>query len=186
MEHSFQGKVVKALAFQLTKYPALSLIDIYKSFFQDAFGPGHLIEDEATFRTCVSNELKNMKSRGNRSAEVCGCGFQYCRIPLDVVVDGLLDEEEFMSACIASASSFTVPQVEEWKNKWEEIFTILLPLHTDIRNFNKDSLTILTSLEKGICMMSHSDLYKRLYNPHYRICTMEQQKRLYDLCGIVS
>ncbi len=184
MEYSLQEKVLKALTFQLVAYPSLSLIDIYKSFFQDACGPGHLIEDEATFRTCFSNELKNMKSRGNRLVEVCGCGFRYCRIPMDIVIDGLLDEEEFMLACIASASSFAIPSVEEWKKSWEEIFNILLPQQQHIRDFNKDSLVIFTSLEKGLFMMSHSDLYKRLYDPHYRICTIEQQKRLYEVYGV--
>ena len=45
---------------QLTTYPESTLQDIYKSFYQEHFGPGHIISDTASARRYLMSELSEM------------------------------------------------------------------------------------------------------------------------------
>jgi hypothetical protein len=49
--------VQAAVTKQLQKYPKSTLKDIYKNFFQDRFGPGHLISDTAVAGAYLRKEL---------------------------------------------------------------------------------------------------------------------------------
>ena len=42
------------------KYPRATLLDVYKSFFQDQFGPEHIVKDTLSVKNYLENELKNM------------------------------------------------------------------------------------------------------------------------------
>lgn len=42
-----EDQVKHAIVHQLENYPASTLKDIYKNFFQDAFGPGHLMSNSS-------------------------------------------------------------------------------------------------------------------------------------------
>ena len=47
-EHcTLQERVASAVERMLADYPQSTLQDIYKSFFQDRFGPGHIVPDSA-------------------------------------------------------------------------------------------------------------------------------------------
>ena len=39
----FRERVVTCVRWQMDNYPESRLIDLYKNFFQDKFGPGHMI-----------------------------------------------------------------------------------------------------------------------------------------------
>ncbi|MGH0054423.1 MAG: hypothetical protein ACQ5SW_13620 [Sphaerochaetaceae bacterium] len=179
-QSNFKIAVLQVLKTQLEHYPLLSLIDIYKSFFQDTFGPGHLLVDAEIARTHFTQELKTMKSRGRKAPEFCGMGTHFCRIPMDLVLDGVLDEEIYFSAFFAGASAFSVPDVLVWKKTWDAIHKTLKPKSENIHNFFDDSKRINEALEKGIYAMSHSSQYRTEYEPHYRIFTIEQQRILYS------
>ena len=45
---------------QMATYPQSTLQDIYKSFYQDRFGPGHMISDTASARNYLMRELSEM------------------------------------------------------------------------------------------------------------------------------
>ena len=174
----FEIAVLGALEVQLELYPLLSLRDVYKSFFQDAFGPGHLLYDQEKARASFMEELRMMKSRGRRTMESCGMGVHFCRVPLDLVLDGILDEEHYFSSFLAGASAFAVVDVVVWKENWCHILEVLQLKRESICHFSEDSEYILKALGKGMCTMTHSSRYRELYNPHYRIFTLDQQRKL--------
>ena len=41
---NFQERVEKAARWQMENYPKSRLLDLYKNFFQDKFGPGHIVQ----------------------------------------------------------------------------------------------------------------------------------------------
>ena len=174
----FEIAVLGVLEVQLELYPLLSLRDVYKSFFQDAFGPGHLLYDQEKARAAYKEELRTMKSRGLRTVESCGLGVHFCRVPLDLVLDGILEEEHYFSSFLAGASAFSVVDVVVWKENWGHILEVLQLKRESIRNFSEDSEYILKALGKGMYTMNHSSRYRELYDPHYRIFTLEQQRKL--------
>lgn len=46
-----------AVAAQMESYPESRLQDLYKSFFQDRLGPGHIIRDRQSARDYILSEL---------------------------------------------------------------------------------------------------------------------------------
>jgi hypothetical protein len=171
-------EIVHAVRSQLQRYPESSLQDIYKSFFQDEFGPGHLLEDKAGARKYLDYELSEMTSSGNHVAEPCGTGKNFYRVPLDLVKDGLIPFESFFAAFMESAASFALPNNESWKKKWEGILVDIEKMNLNIPNFDEDKKSLADMLKQGETAVHHSQKYEELYNPHYRIMGKEQWFRI--------
>ena len=161
--------ILKAVRIQLECFPESSLKDIYKSFFQDEFGPGHLLENPEQARAYFEQELDVMKSQGRSNVEPCGRGLRFYRIPMDLIKDGVINAEDYFSAFTTGSSEFAIPDIDEWKKKWSTILTILESLHLRINSFENDSSEILKALKRNDYIMHHSSKYRNLYDPHYRI-----------------
>jgi hypothetical protein len=172
------NEIMDAVRNQLQRYPESSLQDIYKSFFQDEFGPGHLLEDTAGARQYLDYELDEMTSSGNYVAEPCGTGRNFWRVPLDLVKDGMISDSVFFSAFMESASSFRLPDIESWKKKWEEILVVIERMNLNLPDFDKDKKALADMLSQGETAVHHSQRYEELYKPHYRIMGREQWERL--------
>ena len=48
--------VERVVKWQLENYPELRLTDLYKNFFQDKFGPGHMVADTASAGAYIRRE----------------------------------------------------------------------------------------------------------------------------------
>ena len=164
-----KARVLHALKYQLDLYPELTLRDIYKSFFQDEYGPGHILENPAKARLYFDQELKSMTSQGRWELEPCGGGINFCRAPLDLVLDGFVDADTYCSIFLDGASGFKLPDLVLWKDKWETILHIIRPLGRGLKAFDRDAALISDILGTGQYAMHHSEEYLRLYDPHYRI-----------------
>lgn len=172
------NEIVQAVRNQLQRYPESSLQDIYKSFFQDEFGPGHLLNDTAGARKYLEYELSEMTSTGNHVAEPCGTGKNFFRVPLELVKEGMIPFESYLAAFMESAASFRSPETGEWKRKWEQIVRVIESMNLEIQNFEEDKMAISRMLDSGEAIVHHSVKYEELYNPHYRIMGKEQWKGL--------
>jgi len=183
----FQGcnqsnnEIAKAVRSQLQCYPESSLQDIYKSFFQDEFGPGHLLNDTAGAREYLDYEVEEMTSTGNYIAEPCGTGQNFYRVPLDLVKDGIIPYETFFAAFMESAASFRSPETSEWKGKWEKIVVVIQSMDLEIRNFEGERIGIARMLNSGEAVVHHSKKYEELYSPHYRIMGKEQWVKIQEI-----
>lgn len=179
--HAFSqpaGLITQAVRAQLELYPESTLQDIYKSFFQDEFGPGHLVGDTAAARIYLEKELSEMTSRQNYFARPCGAGEHFYRVPLDLVKDGLIPPEDFFSAFMQSAASFKMPEVKEWQVKWQEIVREIESMDLDIPGFEADKQALEQMLGQGDYVVHHSDSFREAYDPHYRIVSKEEWDKL--------
>lgn len=180
----FQGcnqpgdEIALAVKAQLQRYPESGLQDIYKSFFQDEFGPGHLLSDTAGAWQYLEYELSETGSSGNHIAEPCGEGKNFYRVPLDLVKDGLISDTILFSAFMESASTFRLPDIDSWKKKWGEIESVIESMNLGIPNYEQDKKALAEMLSKGETAVHHSRKYEELYKPHYRIVGKEQWERL--------
>ena len=52
-----ENRIKEAVCRQLEAYPQSSLRDLYKNFFQDRFGPGHIVSDTASAGKYLREEL---------------------------------------------------------------------------------------------------------------------------------
>jgi hypothetical protein len=167
------AKISQAISEHLQAYPHSTLIDLYKSFFQDEFGPGHLLHDTTAARDYFIMELETMISKGRNEAEPCGMGSNFVRVPMDIVKDGHIDKEKYFKAFLESSIEFASPDINEWRKKWNEILEVLEEMRLEIPGFYEDKARIEKMLETGKTMVHHSQLYRDHYDPHYRIMTKD-------------
>lgn len=172
------SETTRAVAAQLNAYPASTLADIYKSFFQDEYGPGHLLEDPDAARRYLDAELAGMTSRKRYLAEPCGTGRNFVRVPLDLVKDSLIDPEIYYNAFLESAADFSVPDPRRWRKNWAEIVRVIENMDVAIDGFDQDRRHLDDLLRQGKPVVHHSDRYVGAYDPHYRIMTVEAWDRL--------
>jgi len=173
-----ENEIKKAVRSQLQRYPESSLQDIYKSFFQDEFGPGHLLNDTVGARKYLEYELSEMTSSENHIAEPCGKGKNFYRVPLDLVKDGIISDSILFAAFMESAALFKLPDIESWKKKWNEILVVIEGMNLDLPNFDQDKKVLAEMLDQGESAVHHSQRYEELYRPHYRIMGRAQWERL--------
>ena len=165
--------VKEAVAIQLETFPESRLQDLYKSFFQDRFGPGHLIKDRQLALDYILSEWNTADTLMCPKTETCGWQGNYVRINLSVLSDGLMTAEELTDALMASAKEVREEDIQEWKTEWAEILAIIEKDYPDIPDLAEDKARIAELLASGKYAYHHSAAYNAAYHPHYRIIASE-------------
>jgi hypothetical protein len=156
-----------AIERQLVTYPESTLQDIYKSFYQEHFGPGHIINDTASARRYLMKELSEMGETQSPSFEPTGCQGDYVRVYLAAVSDSLITAKQLFDAFVRSANSWQEPTVS-WLEKWEAIVSIIQANKMEIEGFETD-LPLLNEAAQNNQAVHQSRRYNEAYHPHYRI-----------------
>lgn len=159
----------------LKKYPDSQLRDIYKSFFQDRFGPGHLVSDTMAARRYLHSELIEMGESAMPYYEPAGAGENYYRVSLAVIRDDVISEDEFFHAFLESAGKVTFPTIEDWTAEWNDILKVI---PTDLENYASDKAMIDSVLSSGDYAVHHSRRFNASYHPHYRLIDESTFQRL--------
>ena len=159
--------VRSAIEMQLVTYPESTLQDIYKSFYQEHFGPGHIISDTASARRYLMRELSEMGETASPYFEPTGSHGDYIRVYLSAVADSLITAEQHLDAFVRSANSWQEPTVS-WMEKWEAIVSIIQANKMEVQGFETD-LPLLTEAARNSQAVHHSRRYNETYRPHYRI-----------------
>ena len=168
LSQSLADSIRTAVDLQMEQYPASTLQDIYKNFFQDRLGPGHLLADTAQAGLRLREELLNPYP-ASKYYEPIGYTHNYYRVDLAVVWDSIVSYTQLMEAFTKSAQAITFDDVERWKEEWQTIETVIAEMNLNLINYNTDKAAIDNMLEQGKYMMRHSKTFNANYNPHYRI-----------------
>lgn len=168
LSQSLADSIRTAVDLQMEQYPASTLQDIYKNFFQDRLGPGHLLADTAQAGLRLRKELLNPYP-ASKYYEPIGYTHNYYRVDLAVVWDSIVSYTQLMEAFTKSAQAITFDDVERWKEEWQTIETVIAEMNLNLINYNTDKAAIDNMLEQGKYMMRHSKTFNANYNPHYRI-----------------
>ena len=161
--------VKTAVSTQLEAFPESRLQDLYKSFFQDRFGPGHLISDRQSALDYILSELAEADTLTGPETEPCGWQGNYVRVNLSVIPEGRMTADELTDALMASAKEVTEDDMERWKTEWAAIEAIIEKDHPDLPDFAEDKAKIGELLNAGQYAYHHSEAYEAAYHPHYRI-----------------
>ena len=156
-----------AIERQLVTYPESALQDIYKSFYQEHFGPGHIISDTASARRYLMRELSEMGKTQSPYFEPTGSQGDYVRVYLSAVADNRITTEQLLDALVRSANSLQEPSVS-WLEKWEAIVSIIQANKMELEGVETD-LPLLTEAARNNQAVHHSSRYNEAYHPHYRI-----------------
>ena len=163
--------IEQAISRQMASHPASTLQDLYKNFFQEQFGPGHLVPDTTSAARYLRYELQTMDSESQTLYEPIGVEGRFVRVNLDVIKRGYIDFNTFLDAFLRSATCFELPAIDEWKEKWESIEQTAIGMGLDktLPRFKEDSQAIDELLREGEYVMHHSPEYSEAYQPHYRL-----------------
>ena len=159
--------VRSAIERQLATYPESTLQDIYKTFYQEHFGPGHIISDTASARRYLMRELSEVGKTQSPYFEPTGSQGDYVRVYLSAVSDSLITAEQLLDALIRSANSWQEPSVN-WMEKWGTIVSVIQANKMEIEGFEAD-LPLLNEAARNNQAVHHSRRYNEVYHPHYRI-----------------
>lgn len=165
----------EAIAIQMKDYPQSTLKDVYKNFFQDAFGPGHLMSDADDAQERMSNYLRNecelAKTDVDPSPYFVKSGWhgRFYRVNLSVINEGKVPFDVFLSAFMESAKIFVLPEIEDWSKEWSVIEDVFKEGGYEGSGFSEDSTAIRNLLDNGEYVSHHSEQYERAYHPHYRL-----------------
>lgn len=161
--------VRRAVQRQMTDFPESRLQDLYKSFFQDRFGPGHIISDRASALNYIRSEMQQADTLVGPLTEPCGWEENYVRISLAAVDQGLISADALTDALLQSAIEIPEEALPAWEKEWKAILSVIEKDYPDIPDLAADKQTLDSLLAAGEYAYHHSEIYNRLYHPHYRI-----------------
>ena len=171
-------RITQCIEHQLHDYPCSTMQDIYKFFYQDFFGPEHMITDSASVKNYLQYELSQPTVKLNDTYYYpLDYNKNYVRVNLNTISDGLLTADQFLNAFIESANSNTKVAQCDWAEVWDTIAIIAIECGV---NTNYEELVTLIQASKLRKPVHHSKIYNQTYHPHYRLVenTLFQQNLL--------
>ena len=163
------ANVRSAVERMIADYPQSTLQDIYKSFFQDNFGPGHAVPDSAQAAEWLRRELAKVERLDVQLYEPTGYNGNYYRVSLAAVASGKVQQDALLSAFLRSVRAVQPSEVEAWGQEWAQIESVIAAMELQLPGYDADAKAIKEMLATGHYAVHHSRLYNEHYAPHYRI-----------------
>ena len=170
---STRERIRQSVERQMERYPHSTLRDLYKNYFQDRFGPGHIIADEKAADNYLRYELENAATMEGDDYEPTGYEERFMRVNLSVIADGRVPYDKYLSAFVRSVNGIEPITVEQWREEWAVIDEVISKMNLNLPNYEADRAEIWALLERGEYVMHHSKLFEQHYDPHYRIIERE-------------
>ncbi|PSK81308.1 hypothetical protein [Prolixibacter denitrificans] len=164
-----KNKIIDALKLELRWHPEARLADLYKNFFQDRYGPGHLVEDVDRAYDYLEREVREAKQFDVPDLLPLGYRQQFFRVNLKLLKEDVIPIEVFFPLFLESAQSVNPPEITEWRAEWNDILEIIREITPALNNFAEDEKALEDQLQKENYVGHHSQVYEKLYHPHYRL-----------------
>lgn len=176
--------ICEAVQQQMNRYPASTLKDIYKNFFQDYFGPGHIISDTTVSGKYLRAELLQCQNDNDVYFETVGYLGNYYRVSLSVVTEKMISYELLFRSLINSANQQQPMLISDWKNEWQLIDGVIASMNLNLTDYQSDRNAIFELLAEDKYVMHHSAIFNKTYQPHYRIIAKDIFER--DLLPLIK
>jgi hypothetical protein len=154
---------------ELTHYPEARLKDLYKNYFQDAYGPGHLIPDTIGAGKYLDWELKQPDWTDPLLWQPLGTNHDFYRINLKLLKSGKIPRDTLLLGMVKSVPLARKPDIESWTKEWNEVLRVIKKMKPGLPDLESDEKLIAKTLAGGEVVMHHSEQYENAYHPHYRI-----------------
>ena len=167
---SDEARIREAVVRQMTDYPCSTLCDIYKSFFQERFGPGHIVTDREAAARYLRREMDEAAGDyGCVPYEPAGCGDNFWRVSLEVIADGRVPFDTYLDAFMRSVRDVEPVEVDAWREDWRRIESVVESIYPGLPALDDDRAAIESLLGEGRYAWHHSRAYNEHYRPHYRL-----------------
>ena len=170
-EYAVPNRAAEVLGDYMRLYPESHLQDVYKSCFQDVYGPGHIIKDSATCAQYIIQEMEQVDVANMRFPDFQYTGVEgnYVRVNLRVIKDGRVPLDLFVRLLMQSADVKKKMPLYDWKGQGERLVVLLDTITPRPLNFEADAANLRAMLDRGETMVHHSQYFNQVYAPHYRI-----------------
>lgn len=160
-------RIEQAVNTLIGKYPEATLQDVYKSFYQERFGPGHMIPNVENARNYLMSEMEQASENSGAYYEPTGSGGKYIRVYLNAVADGKISAEQLLDAFVESANNVE-PRADKWADQWANIVKVIEEKQLPVKT-NDELKQLLKECSEQDEAVHHSEAYNQVYRPHYRI-----------------
>ncbi len=156
---------------QMKNHPNQTLQDVYKSCYQDEYGPGHLISNESSCINSLYQEINSIEKDYNPITlfERTGLKGNYLRVDLTLIRDGIIPFFVLFRALTISAEIGGQHSEENWDIIWNQIIQTLKNSDLKFPNFEEDCERLEKISKSEDKVVHHSEMYENIYHPHYRI-----------------
>ena len=156
---------------QIENHPNQTLQDVYKSCYQDEYGPGHLISNESSAINSLFQEINSIEKDYNPPTliEKTGIYGNYIRVDLTLVRDGIVPFFVLFRALTISATIGGQKSDKNWDKIWNEIAQAIIDSDLRFENFEEDLKRLEIISKSDDKVVHHSEMYENTYHPHYRI-----------------
>lgn len=161
--------VLAALRYQRENYPASRLTDVYKNFFQDYFGPGHVLSDISGAKAYFDYELADTTAFEGPLYEPTGARGNFYRVNLSVIHDGRVSYDTYFDAFVRSMNGIRPPEPRCWIETWNFIDGIIRSDGYVYEDEEADRQRIDEKLLSHDFVVHHSPAYNANYRFRYRI-----------------
>lgn len=166
-ENSDSKRIEVAVRTLISQYPQATLQDVYKSFYQERFGTGHMIPNVENARNYLMSETEQATENTGAYYEPTGSEGKYVRIYLNAVSDGKISAEQLLDAFVESANHVE-PRNDKWADEWNEIVDVIEEKNIPV-TMSEELKQLLKECSEKEEAVHHSETYEKAYRPHYRI-----------------
>ncbi|MBO4581811.1 MAG: alpha-N-acetylglucosaminidase [Bacteroidales bacterium] len=153
----------------MTLFPAATLRDIYKTCFQDYFGPAHLVNDSDACARYIKQEIEQSDTLGGPWYCYTGVHGNYVCVNLQLVAQDIVPAPLLVSALMRSAAMQPLSDVKQWECRWRQLLPIAEQVLPPIPRYAADSAYIFQQLSQNNYAGRHSGIFNDTYHFHYRI-----------------
>lgn len=139
----------------LAKYPLMQIEDILKLYLQGILGPAHAVEDFEKISQRINNEYQLIKDENYPYKLIEEISSEYVRVYLKPYYESRRDFALLIKAFILSSKE--KGDTSSFKNEVKNL----------INEKNKDYIN--GYLAKDNYLISHSEIYRNNYHPHYLV-----------------
>ena len=168
----------EAVDYLVKSYPKAQLADIYKSFYQDNFGPGHLLGDTLAAKRYFLAELKDTTMWGGPEFEFTGEGKNFVRVNMDLIRKGIIPADAYFKAFQNSLGRVEKPDDEYWISEWVRIDNIIKDKDYHFPDEENDRIFISEKITSKNFPIHHSNSFNNNYNFHYRIISLPEFNKM--------
>jgi len=168
-QSDWKSRIKNFVDLELHHYPLASLKDLYKNYFQDAYGPGHIIRDTMSAGHYLDREMSEAIWHDRLLWQPLGINHEYIRVNLILIKKQIIPRNILLQGMMESSVLARKPDLESWKLEWAETLEFIKSYKPLIPDLSADEQFITELLSSGKTVLHHSKQYITAYQPHYRI-----------------
>ncbi len=170
-------KINQLILQEYSQHPKAQLVDYYKLFFQANFGTEHFISDKISTEKKLQKELEQLTFSNFPLLQNIGYKTSIYRVSLKLIAEKFITFEPFLKAFLNSSFAIDSKQKNEWQKEWQKIQNTIFSMNLPLKNVEADLQIIKTAIRE-FTSVHHSKIYKKHYNPHYRLLSEKELDNL--------